>query len=91
MLDNCGLSKELHVEASLVQLTIGTKKRVHHWVRSCAFDLNGMPTATHLNVLSLGSYSMLLGMDWLYLHRTKVDCYEKDIECVDDNGEPRVL
>ena len=34
---------------------------------------------------------MLLGMDWFYLHRTKVDCYDKAIECVDDNGEPRVL
>jgi len=34
---------------------------------------------------------MLLGMDWLYLHKTKVDCYEKSIECVDDNGEPRFL
>ena len=50
-----------------------------------------MPTTVHLNELSLGSYSMLLGMDWLYLHRTKVDCYDKSIECVDDNGEPRVL
>jgi len=34
---------------------------------------------------------MLLGMHWLYLHRTKVDCYDKAIECLDDNGEPRVL
>jgi len=34
---------------------------------------------------------MFLGMDWLYLHRTKVDFYEKSIECVDDNGEPRAL
>ena len=34
---------------------------------------------------------MLLGMDCLYLHRTKVDCYAKVIECVDDIGEPRVL
>lgn len=34
---------------------------------------------------------MLLGIDWLYLHRTKVDFYDKSIECVDDNGEPRVL
>ena len=34
---------------------------------------------------------MLLGMDWLYLHRTKVDCYDKSINCLDDNGEPRVL
>jgi len=46
-----------------VKLAIGTKKRVHHWVRACAFDLNGMPTEAHLNVLPLGSYNMLLGMD----------------------------
>ena len=26
------------------------------------FELNGIPTSAHLNVLSLGSYSMLLGM-----------------------------
>jgi len=50
-----------------------------------------MPRTTNLNVLPLGSYNMLLGMDWLYLHRTKVDCYDKDIECADENGEPRVL
>ena len=30
-------------------------------------------------------------MDFLYLHRTKVDYYDKAIQCVDDNGEPRVL
>ena len=34
---------------------------------------------------------MLLGMDQLYLHRTKVDCYDKAIECLDDNGEQRVF
>ena len=50
-----------------------------------------MLTAAHLNVLPLGSYNMFLGMDWLYLHRTKEDRYDKSIECVDDNGEPRVL
>lgn len=85
LVDECGFSKELHAESWLMQLAIGTKKRVHYWVRACAFDLNGMSTATHLNVLPLGSYNMLLGMDWLYLHRTKVDCYDKEIECVDDN------
>jgi len=72
-------------------LAIGTKKRFHHWVRACAFELNGMLTTTHLNVLPLGSYSMILGMDWLYLHRTKVDCFDKAIECVDDSGEKRTL
>ena len=79
-------------DGSMQTLTLtGTKKRVHHWVRSCAFELNGMSTLAHLNVLSLGSYNMLLGMDWLYLHEAKVDCYEKEIESLDDNGEQRTL
>jgi len=34
---------------------------------------------------------MLLGMDWLSLHKTKVDYYEKYIECLDENGEHRTL
>jgi len=34
---------------------------------------------------------MILDMDWLYLHRNKVDSYDKSIECLDEIGEPRVL
>ena len=34
---------------------------------------------------------MLLVMDWMYIHRTKVNCYENDVECLDDNGENRIL
>jgi len=91
LVDKCGLNKEVHAEYLLVQLAIGTKKRVYHWVRSYAFELDGMPTSTRLNVFPLGSYNMVLGMDWLYVHRTKVDCYEKSIEFLDDNGEWRIL
>ena len=50
LVDKCALSKEVHVESWLVQFTTRTKKKVHHWVRACAFELNGMPTSTHLNV-----------------------------------------
>lgn len=63
LVDKCGLNKELQVESYLLQLVIGIKKRVHHWVRVFAFELNGMPTATNLNALLLGSYNMLLGID----------------------------
>ena len=72
-------------------MVIGTKKIVHHWVRACEIDLNGMPTSTHLNVLPLGSYIMIFGMDWLYHQRNKVYCYENFIECLDDDGEKRIL
>jgi len=34
---------------------------------------------------------MLLGMDWLYLHITKVDFFDKAIQCVDNSGEKRTL
>jgi len=53
LVDKCGLNNEVHANSWLVQLATGTKKRVHHWVRSCAFDLNGMSTLGHLNVLPL--------------------------------------
>jgi len=91
LVDKCGLRKEVHEEYWLVELAIGTKKRVHHWVRACEFGLNGMPTTTHLNVFPLGLYNMILGMDWPYLHETKVDFFYKAIECVDDSGEKRAL
>ena len=81
----------MHAKSWLVQLATGSKKRGHQWVRSCAFELNGMPTSEHLNVLLLGSYSMILGMDWLYLHMTKVDYYDKAIKFLDENGEQRIL
>ena len=91
LVDKCGLTKEAHAKSWLVQSATSTNKRVYHWVRACAYELNGMPTSTHLNVLSLGSYSILLGMEYLYLHRTKLDCYAKSIECLDDNGEHKIL
>ena len=50
-----------------------------------------MPTTSHLNIFPLGSYNMLLVMDWLYLHNTKVDFFGKAIEFLDDIWEPRIL
>ena len=34
---------------------------------------------------------MILGMDWLYLHRTNVDFYDKAIECLNDNEKNIIL
>ena len=72
-----------------MQLATITKKSVHHWVRSCVFEMNGVPTTTHLNLLPLGSYGMIFCINQLYLHRTKVDWYEKAIKCLDGNWENR--
>jgi len=74
-----------------MQLSTDTKKRVHNWLRAYAFELNGMPTSVHPIVLPLGSYIVLLGMDFLYLDRTKVNFYDNSIECLDENREQRIL
>ena len=50
-----------------------------------------MTTSSHLNVFPLGSYSMLLGMDWLYIYRTKVDCYDDDGERIILQGKKKPM
>ena len=45
--------------------------------------MNGLVTCVDLNVLPLGSYDVLIGMDWLEAHKVKIECYNKDFECLD--------
>jgi hypothetical protein len=44
-------------------------------------------TQATLNVLPLGSYDLLIGMDWLAAHKAKLDCYYKTLECVSEEGK----
>ena len=48
-------------------------------------------TCVDLNVLSLGSYDVLIGMDWLEAHKVKLDCYNKTFECMNEEGNPVVV
>jgi hypothetical protein len=34
---------------------------------------------------------VLLGMDWLDSHKSKLNCYEKVLECEDEEGNARIL
>lgn len=58
-------------------------------MRGCPIKLNGFFTKENLNVLPLGSYDSLIGIDWLEYHIDKVECYNKVVECVDEKGMPR--
>ena len=52
-------------------------------VEKCPLEMNGLATSIDLNVLPLGSYDVLIGMDWLEVHRVKLDCYHNTFECMD--------
>ena len=52
--------------------------------------MDGIFTYENLNILPLGSYDILIGMDWLEAHKVKLDCYKR-FECINEEGKPRVI
>ena len=78
--------KVKHSKYQLVQLATGTKRNVSEVVEKCPLVMNGLITCVDLNVLLLGSYDVLIGMDWLEAHRVKLDYYNKNFECIDEEG-----
>ena len=83
--------KVRHSKLWLVQLATGTKRKVSEVVEKCPLVMNGLVTCVDLNVLPLGSYDVLIGMDWLEAHRVKLDCYNKTFERLNEEDNLRVV
>jgi hypothetical protein len=49
------------------------------------------PTQETLNILPLGSYDLLIGMDWLATYKSRLDYYHKTLECVSEEGRRTTL
>ena len=86
VVDICAFKKVRYRKLWLVQLTTGTKRKVSEVVEKCPLFMNVLVTCVDLNVLALGSYDVLIGMDWLEAHRVKLDCYHKTFEWMDEEG-----
>jgi hypothetical protein len=85
--DKCKLQPRKQTKPWLVQLATGTKRKVVEAIPACQLMLGKFPTQATLNVLPLGSYDLLIGMDWLAAHKAKLDCYHKTLECVSKEGK----
>lgn len=48
--------------------------------------MKGFISHVDLNILPLGSYDLLIGMDWLEKHRVILNCYDKTFSCIDESG-----
>ena len=68
-----------HAKSWLVQLATGTKRKVVDFISDFEFNLDGQNIKTNLNILSLGSYDMIIGMDWLEGHKEILDFYQRHI------------
>jgi hypothetical protein len=62
-IEKCKLQQVKHVKSWLVQLATGTKRKVTKVIPACQFIVNGLSTQATLNMLPLGSYDLLIGMD----------------------------
>jgi hypothetical protein len=78
------LKKQKHKKSWLVQLAIGAKRKVVNFISDLEFSLDGQNIRTNLNILPLGSYDMIIGMDWLEQHKEVLDCYTKILSYKDN-------
>jgi hypothetical protein len=53
--------------------------------------MNGLNTKEDLNILTLGSYECLIGMDWLDQNHVILDCHNKAFTCLDEEGNSRAV
>ena len=71
----------------LVQLAIRAKRKVIDFVKDCTLFMNQFETSVKLNVLPLGSYDVLIVMDWLKHHRVVLNCFDKTFTYLNNEGE----
>ena len=53
--------------------------------------MDGLVTCADLNFLPLGSYDILIGIDWTGAHRENIDCYNNTFKCLGEEGNLRVV
>ena len=64
---------------------------VDYLIHKCPIQIEDMTTISNLHITPLGSYDVVLGMDWLSAHNAKVDCRQERIEYINDHGSPMVI
>jgi hypothetical protein len=76
---------------SYVEMASGAKQKVGEKVTGCALNLGEFVTRANLYVMILGSYDVVIGMDWLESHEATLNCKTKQLSLVDDEGQRCVI
>lgn len=75
----------------LVQLATGNKRKVANFINHCEVIMNDLQSYASLNVLPLGSYDFLIGMDWLEKHKVILNFLEKKFTCSNEKEETVIV
>ncbi|XP_028088483.1 uncharacterized protein LOC114289046 [Camellia sinensis] len=72
-----GLEPETLEIAISVALPLGGQTRVNLVCKSCELEISGSYLICDLRVMDMSDFDVILGMDWLSVHRAIIDCYCK--------------
>lgn len=86
LVECCGLVAAKQDSSWQVELASGARVVTGSLVPRCELNLGKFTTSIDLRVISLGSYGVVLGMDWLEAHGASIDYRKKTIICKDDEG-----
>ena len=71
LVEMCKLKEQKFKNSLIVQLATGEKRKVTAKVPNYVLEMAEQQLQVDLNILPLGSYDVLLGMDWLERHFKK--------------------
>lgn len=74
-----------------VELASSSKVNVDIVAPDCKIRMKSFTTSANLRVIPLGSYDIVLGMNWLEQHHAIMDYNDKTINYLDDFGSARVI
>lgn len=84
VVEKCQLVSIIFSKPWLVQLSIGTKRRVRAKTKRCPITISEEPIHVDPNILPLGSYDSLIGMEWLEKCWSLVDCKQKNVSFISE-------
>ncbi|XP_028051599.1 protein DDI1 homolog 2-like [Camellia sinensis] len=70
-----GLEPEALEIAMSVASPLGGQTRVNLVCKSCELEISGSFLICDLRVMDMSDFDVILGMDWLSVHRAIIDCY----------------
>jgi hypothetical protein len=87
----CGLTAHEQSNFRMVEMASGSQQSVGSMVRDCSVNIGGCDTKMNLYSTTLGTYDLIVGMDWLESHQAILDCYNKTVLIKNDQGETKVI
>jgi hypothetical protein len=90
-LSRSGMMACCQEDLDLVEMASGVKQGVGQLVKDCEVYLGVCVTQVSLYTTTLGSYDILIGMDWLEAHEAVLDCKGKVLHFIDDSEHNQIL